>query len=199
MFCHSMTLNLSNILRCCFKSKCWHLDFKCSIDFLGFICLIYFITAVDWPWLIAQLLQPTSQLEFPGSWVENSCLSLARQVWHGENLVYYQFKRELDVEKWRRNNTVSLPSQATQRQWGLQPVCNSSFQLLSPQTVSSAASWTLFMGCSPFLLQWANCQAAAFFRTYVPSPGWDSPWSVVWISAPLWSLLEHLEHLLLLL
>lgn len=95
MFCHSMTLNLSNILRYCFKSKCWHLDFKCSIDFLGFICLIYFITAVDWPWLIAQLLQPTSQLEFPGSWVENSCLSLARQVWHGENLVYYQFKREM--------------------------------------------------------------------------------------------------------
>lgn len=91
-----------------------------------------------------------------------------------------------------------LTSSQTQREWVLQPVCNSSFQLFPPQTFSSAAACTLFMGCSPFLLQCRDCQAAASFSTYLPAPVWDSPWSVVWISATLWSLLEYLEHLLLL-
>lgn len=53
---------------------------------------------------------------------------------------------------------------STQKEWGLQPVCKSSFQLLPPQTFSSAAACTLFTGCSPFLLQCGDFQAATSFR-----------------------------------
>lgn len=82
---------------------------------------------------------------------------------------------------------------------GATALCKSSFQLIPPQTFSSAAACTLFMGYSPFLLQRGDCQAAASFSNYLPAPVWDSPWSVMWLSAPLWFLFEYLEHLLFIL